>query len=104
MTDFHHAILEGIPSFLPEHPGFDPSVSHAPIRKDILTRAEKGLALENALRYFPPALHAELAPEFAQELKDYGRIYMYRYRPPTQCMPGPSATTRRSAPKRPPSC
>ena len=81
MTEFQRAILEGIPSSLPEHPGFDSTVSHAPIRKDILTRAEKGLALENALRYFPPALHAELAPEFAQELKDYGRIYMYRYRP-----------------------
>lgn len=80
-ADFQAAILEGIPAAIPPHQPLDPSVSHAPIRKDILTKAEKELALRNALRYFPKEQHAELAPEFANELKTYGRIYMYRYRP-----------------------
>ena len=66
---------------LPEHPAYDPNINHAPKRKDILTPEEKRLALRNALRYFPKKLHAQLAPEFAEELKTYGRIYMYRYRP-----------------------
>lgn len=74
-------IVAGITDTLPEHPGYDPSVNHAPRRKDILTPEEKELALRNALRYFPAHLHAALAPEFARELADYGRIYMYRYRP-----------------------
>lgn len=83
MTDqqFRDDICGGIPETLPEHPGYDPGVNHAPRRKDILTDAEKHLALKNALRYFPEHLHESLAPEFAQELHDYGRIYMYRYRP-----------------------
>ena len=71
----------GIPEELPEHPAYDPNINHAPKRKDILTPEEKRLALRNALRYFPKKLHAQLAPEFAEELKTYGRIYMYRYRP-----------------------
>ena len=54
---------------------------HAPKRKDILTAEEKKLALKNALRYFDPKHHATLAPEFAQEMKEHGRIYMYRFRP-----------------------
>ncbi len=74
-------IRAGIPEILPEHPAYDKSVSHAPKRKDILTPEEKRLALRNALRYFPKHLHAELAKEFAEELKAYGRIYMYRLRP-----------------------
>ena len=74
-------IRAGIPEILPEHPAYDTSVSHAPKRKDILTAEEKRLALRNALRYFPKHLHAELAKEFAEELKAYGRIYMYRLRP-----------------------
>ena len=74
-------LVAGIPDTLPDHPGYDPSVNHAPRRKDILTPEEKELALRNALRYFPAHLHAALAPEFARELADYGRIYMYRYRP-----------------------
>ena len=74
-------LVAGIPDTLPDHPGYDPSVNHAPRRKDILTPEEKELALRNALRYFPAHLHASLAPEFARELADYGRIYMYRYRP-----------------------
>ncbi len=71
----------GIPDTLPEHPGYDTTVNHAPRRKDILTPEQKKLALKNALRYFPQHLHAELAPEFLRELQDYGRIYMYRFRP-----------------------
>lgn len=78
---FKKAILEGIPSEIPAAKPYDEKVSHAPIRKDILNKNEKKLALQNALRYFPKAQHTELAPEFAEELKKYGRIYMYRYRP-----------------------
>ncbi len=78
---FQEEILLGIPAQLPEAKDYDKEINHAPKRKDILTAEEKVLALKNALRYFPEALHAQLAPEFAQELKDYGRIYMYRYRP-----------------------
>ena len=79
--DFKAAVAEGIPSTLPEARPYDPTVNHAPRRKDILTREQKQLALRNALRYFPAELHAALAHEFAKELHDYGRIYMYRYRP-----------------------
>ena len=79
---FQEEILAGIPANeLPEAKPYDFQINHAPKRKDILSDKEKVLALKNALRYFPQALHAQLAPEFAQELKDYGRIYMYRYRP-----------------------
>lgn len=79
---FKEEILAGIPQDrLPEAKPYDKNINHAPKRKDILTDTEKELALRNALRYFPENLHAELAPEFAKELKDYGRIYMYRYRP-----------------------
>lgn len=78
---FQQTIREGIPDVLPPARPIDPSVSHAPVRKDILTPAEKKLALRNALRYFPPKHHAVLAPEFAAELKAYGRIYMHRLRP-----------------------
>ncbi len=78
---FQQEILEGIPSELPKYRELDPKKNHAPLRKDILTREEKRLALRNALRYFPSELHATLAPEFAEELEKYGRIYMYRYRP-----------------------
>ncbi len=79
---FQEEILAGIPADrLPEAKPYDKEINHAPKRKDILTPEEKVLALKNALRYFPEALHAQLAPEFAAELKAYGRIYMYRYRP-----------------------
>src|SRR5215510_2517473 len=78
---FRQTILEGIPDVLPQPRPHDPSVSHAPKRKDILTAEEKKLALRNALRYFHPKHHATLAPEFAAELKEHGRIYMYRLRP-----------------------
>jgi urocanate hydratase len=78
---FAQAITAGIPTQLPEPKPYDPNVNHAPRRKDILTPAEKQLALQNALRYFEPRHHADLLPEFRQELERYGRIYMYRLRP-----------------------
>ena len=78
---FHEAILAGIPDILPEPRPYDPEINHAPKRKEILSDEEKVLALKNALRYFPQKHHAVLAPEFAQELETYGRIYMYRFRP-----------------------
>ncbi|HEY3403324.1 MAG TPA: urocanate hydratase [Ohtaekwangia sp.] len=81
MTDFQKEILEGIPDKLPDSRPFDDTVSHAPRRKDILTTAEKKLAVRNALRYFNPRHHAILAKEFYDELLNYGRIYMYRFRP-----------------------
>ncbi len=79
--NFKDLVLQGIPDELPPAKAWDPSVNHAPKRKQILTTSEKKLALKNALRYFPEKHHAILAEEFAKELKEYGRIYMYRYRP-----------------------
>ena len=79
--EFITDIRGGIPEELPELQPYDTEINHAPKRKDILTPEQKKLALRNALRYFPKRLHAALAPEFAEELKQYGRIYMYRYRP-----------------------
>ena len=81
MNRFHEDILAGIPAILPEPKPYDTKINHAPKRKEILTEQEKVLAIKNALRYFPAEHHAVLAQEFAQELKDYGRIYMYRFRP-----------------------
>ncbi len=81
ISEFQQEIRQGIPATLPEMPQYDPDINHAPRRKDILTVEQKRLALRNALRYFPRELHAALAPEFADELQKYGRIYMYRYRP-----------------------
>ena len=78
---FHEDILAGIPAVLPEPKPYDTTINHAPKRKDILSAEEKVLAIRNALRYFPQEHHEVLAKEFAQELKDYGRIYMYRFRP-----------------------
>lgn len=78
---FQQEILKGIPKELPNKKPYDTTVSHAPKRKEILTKEEKKLALRNALRYFDQAHHAILAPEFAQELEQFGRIYMYRFRP-----------------------
>ncbi|MDY0018015.1 MAG: urocanate hydratase [Candidatus Delongbacteria bacterium] len=79
--DFKAQILEGIPEILPEPKPYEKDVNHAPKRKDILTKEEKKLALKNALRYFDKKHHKTLAPEFLDELKKYGRIYMYRLRP-----------------------
>jgi urocanate hydratase len=81
IADFKSAIQEGIPAVLPPKKPYNPSVNHAPKRKDILSKAEKKLAIQNALRYFAPEHHALLAPEFMEELRQYGRIYMYRLRP-----------------------
>ena len=81
LQEFQADIRGGIPHVLPELQAYDNNVSHAPKRKDILSAEEKKVALRNALRYFPKELHAQLLPEFTQELKDYGRIYMYRLRP-----------------------
>jgi|JFJP01.1.fsa_nt_gi urocanate hydratase len=81
LNSFQTAILQGIPDILPEPKFRDENVSHAPKRKDILTKNEKKLALRNALRYFDPKHHKTLAPEFAAELETYGRIYMYRFMP-----------------------
>ncbi len=81
INNFKKAILQGIPHDLPKSKPLDTTISHAPVRKDILNEKEKKLALRNALRYFDPKHHKVLAPEFAEELKKYGRIYMYRFRP-----------------------
>ncbi|MBD80442.1 MAG: urocanate hydratase [Crocinitomicaceae bacterium] len=78
---FAEDIKQGIPEVLPEPKAYEEDINHAPIRKDILSPKEKKLAVENALRYFDKKHHATLAPEFAKELEDYGRIYMYRLRP-----------------------
>jgi urocanate hydratase len=80
-VEFQRSVLEGIPSILPPARGIDSSINHAPKRKDILNENEKRVALKNALRYFPEKFHSELAPEFLNELKIFGRIYMYRFIP-----------------------
>ncbi len=79
--EFHSTILRGISDTLPQPKQYDSSINHAPKRKDILTKEEEKLALKNALRYFPEKHHSVLAKEFYSELKTYGRIYMYRFRP-----------------------
>jgi len=79
--NFHEQIKQGIPSVLPEAKPYPADANRAPKRKDILSSDEKQLAVRNALRYFPKEWHQELAVEFAQELKDFGRIYMYRFKP-----------------------
>ncbi|MCR5554052.1 MAG: urocanate hydratase [Bacteroidales bacterium] len=81
MNDFQKELTIGIPDELPALQPYDTSINHAPKRKDILTPSEKKLAIRNALRYFPAKHHAVLAKEFAEELHQYGRIYMYRFRP-----------------------
>lgn len=97
LQTFRKLVLQGIPDVLPKPKPYDKSLNHAPKRKDILSAQEKKLAIRNALRYFPRKFHAVLAREFAQELKQYGRIYMYRFRPdyaiyarPIQHYPGKS--------------
>ena len=81
LTDFQQQILQGIPSVLPNKKPYEAEINHAPKRKEILSADEKKLALKNALRYFDAKHHAELLPEFKEELETYGRIYMYRFRP-----------------------
>ena len=77
MVDFG----QGIPNILPNKKPMDETVSHAPIRPQVLSEGEKILAVSNALRYFPKDWHKELAQEFLLELEEYGHIYMYRFRP-----------------------
>lgn len=81
VKEFQDEIRAGIPDVLPAPKEYDLTINHAPKRKDSLSKAQKELALKNALRYFDKKHHAVLAPEFAKELKEYGRIYMYRFRP-----------------------
>ncbi|MBL6645024.1 MAG: urocanate hydratase [Flavobacteriales bacterium] len=81
LAEFHREVAAGLPDVLPTPKQRSNKVPHAPVRKDILTPQQKELALANALRYFPAEQHEVLAPEFAEELKNYGRIYMYRFMP-----------------------
>jgi urocanate hydratase len=81
VADFEQAVAAGLPDDLPPAPAYDPAIDHAPPRGATLTPDEKRLALRNALRYLPTRLHERLAPEFAEELKHHGRIYMHRFRP-----------------------
>lgn len=81
IKEFQRLVLQGIPDELPSAKVYDPAINHAPKRKDILKTEEKKLALRNALRYFNEKHHTVLSKEFAEELKTYGRIYMYRFRP-----------------------
>jgi len=78
---FFKSILEGIPEKIPAKKKYDSNISHAPKRKKILNSTETKLALENSLRYFPKKQHKFLINEFYKELQEYGRIYMYRYKP-----------------------
>ena len=81
LSEFQKDIEQGIPSNIPPRKEYDLNVNHAPKRKEILSTEEKKLAIQNALRYFPKDQHKELAGDFSEELRNYGRIYMYRYRP-----------------------
>lgn len=81
MMTFQQQIQQGIPTELPQPKPYETAINHAPKRKEILNEEEKKLALKNALRYFEPKFHAELLPEFREELEKFGRIYMYRFRP-----------------------
>ena len=78
---FKDQIKEGIPNNLPEKTNLDPTINHAPKREEILSNNEKKLAITNALRYFDKIHHETLYKEFKDELNQYGRIYMYRFRP-----------------------
>ncbi len=98
---FQEHIKEGIPANLPSVKKIDNTINHAPKRKEILSKVEKDLALRNALRYFDKKYHEILAKEFAEELKDFGRIYMHRFRPdykmyarPINEYPGKSMQTK----------
>ncbi|MPL55695.1 Urocanate hydratase [bioreactor metagenome] len=98
---FQQQIQQGIPRELPQPKPYETAINHAPKRKEILNEEEKKLALKNALRYFEPKFHAELLPEFREELEKYGRIYMYRFRPdyemyarPISEYPGKSLQTK----------
>ena len=66
---------------LPDYPAFVEGIRRAPDRGYTLTPAQTATALKNALRYIPSEFHAQLAPEFMEELRTRGRIYGYRFRP-----------------------
>lgn len=66
---------------LPKKPEFLPGIRRAPNRGYTLSKKETKVALMNALRYVPEEHHEVMAKEFYEELKTYGRIYGYRYRP-----------------------
>lgn len=87
MKSFKDQIFEGIPELLPDLKPLRENINHAPKRKDILSQDEKVLAVKNALRYFKPEFHNQLAKEFFQELKEYGHIYMYRFKPEYEILP-----------------
>ncbi|TRX54792.1 urocanate hydratase [Fulvivirga sp. M361] len=78
---FQEKILAGIPDILPPGRAYPEGINRAPKRRNVLSKEEKQLAVRNALRYFPKEWHGELAAEFARELRDFGRIYMYRFKP-----------------------
>ncbi|MEE9439671.1 MAG: urocanate hydratase [Saprospiraceae bacterium] len=78
---FKEIILQGIPKELPNKKDYPEGINRAPKRKDILSKSEKQLAIKNALRYFPKEWHNQLSKEFAEELLNYGRIYMHRFKP-----------------------
>ena len=82
--NFKKEIIQGIPRELPSKKRYDKNVNHAPIRESVLSPDEKKLALRNALRYFDKKFHKKLIDEFSFELQQYGRIYMYRFRPDYQ--------------------
>ena len=92
-------LSQGIPAVLPERKILDSSVSHAPIRPQILNDSEKLLAVSNALRYFPSDWHEELASEFLTELNEFGHIYMYRFRPDYQMYARPISEYRANTPE-----
>ena len=102
--EFQNDIRAGIPDRLPAAKPYDRQINHAPKRKEILSAEEQVLALKNALRYFPKALHAQLAPEFIAELDTYGRIYMYRYRPTYDMYARPIDEYPHRSEQLPPSC
>ena len=99
--NFKDQILQGIPKQLPAAKSPSAAINHAPKRKDILSAEEKNLAVRNALRYFPKEWHSVLAGEFMEELKEYGRIYMYRFMPDYEMYARPieayPATTSKAA-------
>ena len=98
---FKEQILQGIPSVLPTKKDYPKDSNSAPKRKDILSIEEKQLAIKNALRYFPKEWHKELATEFANELKEFGRIYMYRFKPDYQIYARPISEYRQKHNKLP---
>ena len=78
---FCKSIKTGIPNKLPIKKKYDSSMNHAPFKNYTLIKSEKELAIKNALRYFPKHQHNTLIKDFQEELKKFGKIYMYRFKP-----------------------